>query len=77
MDSSTGSAPSFEPPKNQIEYLELLEGGTLRSNKLRIHIAYMNGQCAQLQSRMREIVKGNKQLTEAFNVLRTITTKLF
>jgi transposase len=36
------------------------------------HIAYMNGLCAQLQSRMREIIQGNKQLTEAFNVLRTI-----
>lgn len=36
------------------------------------HIAFMNGQCAQLASRMREIVKSDQQLREAFNILRTI-----
>ncbi len=36
------------------------------------HIAFMNEQCTQLKQRMREIVKSNKQLKDAFEVLRTI-----
>ena len=32
----------------------------------------MNGQCAQLESRMREIIKSDRRLADAFSVLRTI-----
>jgi hypothetical protein len=47
MDSSTGSpSNSFEPPKNQIEILELLERGTLKSSKLRIGKGLLLIDCA-------------------------------